>query len=83
MNRRLQVAGCRLHLRFIGPLELEIRASTHSKPLLLKLLCYVPSPPGKGEKVADRPDEGGNMAVSKKTPSPRPLPQIVCGDAVV
>ncbi|RLT21812.1 MAG: hypothetical protein DWI29_01380 [Planctomycetota bacterium] len=59
MNRRLQVAGCRLHLRFIGPLELEIRASTHSKPLLLKLLCYVPSPPGKGEKVADRPDEGG------------------------
>ncbi len=59
-------------------------AFTYSKPLLWKFRWHVPSPPGKGEKVADRPDEGVFiMALSKKSPSPCPLPRIVCGESAV
>ena len=42
-----------------------------------------PFSPDSGENVADRPDEGGiqGRPRARKSPSPCPLPQIVCGDA--
>ncbi len=42
-----------------------------------------PFSPIRGEKVADRPDEKviQGRPRARKSPSPCPLPQIVCGDA--
>ena len=48
---------------------------------------HVPSPPGKGEKVADRPDEGGRLVrqCTKKSPLTLPSPpnRLRRGDCII
>jgi len=51
-----------------------------SHDLRQRVACFVPSPPDKGEKVADRPDEGaasGTTSPNSKSqpPHPSPLPR--------
>jgi len=48
-----------------------------SHDLRQRVACFVPSPPDKGEKVADRPDEGaasGTTSPNSKSQPPHPSP---------
>ena len=63
--------------------RLRQRKRRYSKPLAVMIQRFTsPFSPASGEKVADRPDEGGGTGrnLLKKPPHPSPLPQFVCDD---